>query len=61
MGVSKITEEVLKDVPCEREYFGDPIVEQSTLFRLNLGESSEGETMGDPSIEPSPSIRIHIN
>uniref|UniRef100_M1DTN0 Uncharacterized protein n=1 Tax=Solanum tuberosum TaxID=4113 RepID=M1DTN0_SOLTU len=61
LGVSKITEEGLEDVPCEGEYFGDPIVEQSSLFRLNLGASSEGETMGDPSVEPSLSIGIHIN
>ncbi|KAG5620342.1 hypothetical protein H5410_005560 [Solanum commersonii] len=60
LGVSKITEEVLEDVPCEGEYFGDPIVEQSSRFRLNLGASSEGETMGDPSVEPRNRLREHV-
>ncbi|KAG5600949.1 hypothetical protein H5410_032319 [Solanum commersonii] len=54
-------QEVLEDVPCEGEYFGDPIVEQSSVVRLNLGASSEGESMGDPFVEPSSSIGIYIN
>ncbi|KAG5584817.1 hypothetical protein H5410_045251 [Solanum commersonii] len=49
------------DSDSKEKEFGDPIVEQRLLFRLNLGASSEGETMGDPSVEPSPSIGIHIN
>ncbi|KAG5600402.1 hypothetical protein H5410_031772 [Solanum commersonii] len=60
LGVSKI-EEVLEDIPCEGEYFGDPTVEQSSVVRLNSGSSSEGESMRDPSVEPSSSIGIHIN
>ncbi|KAG5620715.1 hypothetical protein H5410_005933 [Solanum commersonii] len=60
LGVSKITEEVLEDVPCEREYVGDPTIEQSSVVRLNLSASSEGESMRDPSVEPSSSIMIHI-
>jgi len=59
--VSKITKEVLENVPCEGEYVGDPTIEQSSVVRLNLGASSEGESMGDPSVEPSSSIGIHIN
>ncbi|KAG5599505.1 hypothetical protein H5410_030875 [Solanum commersonii] len=43
LGVSKITEDILEDVPCEGEYFGDPTVEQSSVVRLNLGASSEGK------------------
>ncbi|KAG5616301.1 hypothetical protein H5410_016125 [Solanum commersonii] len=57
LGVSKITKKVLEDVPCEGEYFGDPTI----IIRLNLGASSEAESMGDPSVEPSSSIGIHIN
>ncbi|KAG5582506.1 hypothetical protein H5410_053133 [Solanum commersonii] len=60
-GVSKIIEEVLKDVPCEGEYIGDRTIEQSSVVRLNSGASSERESMGNPSIEPSSSIGIHIN
>ncbi|KAG5587274.1 hypothetical protein H5410_047708 [Solanum commersonii] len=56
LGVSKITEEVLEDVPCEGEYFGDFTVEQSLVVRLNLDASSEGESMGDPYVEPIPRL-----
>ena len=51
---------VLEDLPCEGEYFRDPILEQSSLVRLNVGASSEGKSMGDPSVEPSFSIGNHI-
>ncbi|KAG5589752.1 hypothetical protein H5410_040266 [Solanum commersonii] len=61
LSVSKITEEVLKDVPCEGEYFEDPTVEQSSIVRLNVSVSSDGESMGDPSVEPSSFIGIHTN
>ncbi|KAG5595226.1 hypothetical protein H5410_036458 [Solanum commersonii] len=50
LGVSKITEEVLEDVPCEGEYFRDPIVEQSLVVRLNMGASSEGNQWGTPPL-----------
>ncbi|KAG5621353.1 hypothetical protein H5410_006571 [Solanum commersonii] len=48
LGVSKITKEVLEDVPCEGEYFGDPIVEQSSIFRLNLGHLVRGKQWETP-------------
>ena len=51
----------MKDSPCEGEYFGDPTLEYSSLVRLNLSASSEGEPMGDSSVEPSSSIGNHIN
>ena len=52
---------VLEDLHCEGEYFGDPILEQSSLVRLNLGASSKRESMRDTSVEPSSSIGNHIN
>ena len=51
----------MEDLPSEGGYFGDSKFEQSSLIRLNLGVSSEGKSMGDPSVEPSFSIENHIN
>ena len=59
--MSKITEEVLEDVPCEGKYFGDPTNEQSSVVRLNIDALSEGESMGDTFVKPSSSIGNHIN
>ena len=51
---------VLKDLACEGKYFEDPTLEQNSLVRLNVGAPSEGESMGDLSVEPSSSIGNHI-
>ena len=50
----------LEDLPCKGEYFGYPTLEQILLVRLNLGASIEGESMGDPPVEPSSSIGNNI-
>ena len=51
----------MEDLNCEGEYFGDPILKQSSLVRINLGASSKRESMRDTSVEPSSSIGNHIN
>lgn len=48
MDVSKITEDILEDVPGEREYVADPTTELCSVVRINLGAFRAEESMRGP-------------